>query len=75
MGAEKAKAIVIDKNKRELAKIQAAYQARKKAKLALIRATVNKNSAFCPDRPSPHDVITTGPLRADRHLFTKQVGL
>ena len=34
MSAEKAKAIVIDKNKRELAKIQAAYQARKKARMA-----------------------------------------
>jgi hypothetical protein len=64
MSAEKAKAIVIDKNKRELAKIQAAYQARKKARMALARAKVNKNSAFCPDRPSPDDETTTGPLRA-----------
>jgi hypothetical protein len=35
----------------------------KKAKVARMRAMVNKNSAFCPDRPSPDDEITTGPLR------------
>jgi hypothetical protein len=29
-----------------------------------MRALVNKNSAFCPDRPSPDDEITTGPLRS-----------
>ena len=80
MSAEKATAIGIERSKRALAKTEAAWhgkrpprgkmwpaystQQRQQARAERKSALVNKNSAFCPDRPSPDDEITTGSLRA-----------